>query len=390
MKILLLAPHPFYQERGTPIAVALLVRALAECGHRIDILTYHEGDDPPLPDGVRIHRIRKPPLAHGIKPGFSVKKLICDAFMLPHALRMARENGYDVVHAVEESVFMAMAIRWRRGIPYVYDMDSSLPQQVMEKVRALAVLGPAMEWMERQAIRGAACVVPMCDVLADLARRNEARKVVVLRDVPLASPATPGEVDRAGVPDLPAGGVRFMYVGNLETYQGIDLLLESFALLRRETENASLVIVGGTEADVARYRQRAAELGIGETTVFTGPQPIRLMGTLFERADVLVSPRVKGVNTPMKIYSYLQSGKPVLATNIPSHTQVLNPETAMLAMPRPEAIADAMQELARDPELRRRLGQAGKALVEREYSLEQFRKQVRELSDWLTAETANG
>jgi len=43
MRILFLAPHPFYQDRGTPIAVNLMLQALSERGEEVDVLTYHEG-----------------------------------------------------------------------------------------------------------------------------------------------------------------------------------------------------------------------------------------------------------------------------------------------------------------------------------------------------------
>ena len=69
MRILLLAPHPFYQERGTPIAVGLLAAALADRGETVDILTYHEGEDRAYGDNVTIHRIAPPPWrATGIHP----------------------------------------------------------------------------------------------------------------------------------------------------------------------------------------------------------------------------------------------------------------------------------------------------------------------------------
>ena len=59
MRILLLAPHPFYQERGTPIAVNLLLQALSGLGYQVDVLTYPEGSEVSYP-GVTLHRIRRP------------------------------------------------------------------------------------------------------------------------------------------------------------------------------------------------------------------------------------------------------------------------------------------------------------------------------------------
>ena len=163
MKILLLAPHPFYQERGTPIAVDLLLTVLSRRGDQVDVVTFHEGADRAYP-GVTLYRIPRLPGMHGIRPGFSFKKLIGDVFVLSKALRLAALGSYQVVHAVEESVFMAMLIRGLFRVPYVFDMDSSLPQQMTAKFRALAAFSPILKWFEGRAIRHALAVVPVCDL----------------------------------------------------------------------------------------------------------------------------------------------------------------------------------------------------------------------------------
>ena len=76
-KILLIAPHPFFQERGTPIAVELLIRALTECGYQIDLLTFNEGSDISYP-GLTIHRVKPYPRIENVRPGFSGKKILCN------------------------------------------------------------------------------------------------------------------------------------------------------------------------------------------------------------------------------------------------------------------------------------------------------------------------
>ena len=379
MNVLLLAPHPFYQERGTPIAVRFLASALAEDGHVVDILTYHEGQDVAFEGAVRIHRSPKPLLVGGIRPGFSLKKLACDAFMFPAALRLARAGRYDAVHAVEESVFMAMRIRRRFGVPYVFDMDSSMPQQLAEKSALFRPLRPCLEWFETRAIRGAAAVAPMCQSLAEMAAARGAARTVVLHDVPLFDPRAPAAP--ADLPPLPKPC--FMYVGNLEGYQGVGLLIESFALYAAQGGAGSLVIVGGAEAHVRGYRRLADRSGAGARIFLVGPRPVAMMPSLFAAADVLVSPRVKGVNTPMKIYSYLLSGKPVLATDIASHTQVLDAEIAVLSACRAADMADGMRRLAEDTALRARLAQNAAKRVQEKYSLSSFKARVRELYDGL-------
>jgi len=377
MNVLLLAPQPFYTERGTPIAVNLLLRALSERGDRVDLLTYHEGTDVAHPN-LRIFRIRKPFGVNRVQPGFSLQKVLCDLAMFPMAAELMRSQRYDVIHAVEESVFIAMRLRRRFGVPYIYDMDSSLARQMIDKTPLFALLGPILRGSERGAIRAAAAVSPMCDAMAELARTSGATRVVTLRDVSLLNiiPQDPGYDPRR---EFEIKSPCLVYLGNLETYQGIDLLLQSFAILSRGSPPAGLVIIGGAPHHIAHYREEAAAAGIGDRVHFAGPKPLSAMRSIVESADVLVSPRIHGDNTPMKIYSYMDSGKPILATRRLTHTQVLDDQSAMLAEPEPAAFAQAMMKLIADPALRQRLGARAKAIAVEKYSYAAYKRAVDSL-----------
>lgn len=378
MKILLLAPHPFYQERGTPIAVRLLVTVLGELGHTVDVLTYHEGEDLKFDGAVTIHRIGRPPFAANVRPGFSVKKLICDAWMFPKAMALARQNRYDVVHAVEESVFMAMAIRRKFGTPYVFDMDSSMPRQILDKLPLTKPLFPFLARREAKAIKEALAVVPMCDALATLAREEGAKHISVLRDISLLNLCDPSA--RADLKaEFSIKGTCFLYLGNLEKYQGIDLLLESFALVLRQQPDAALVIAGGIAGDIVKYKAVAENLDIAARVHFAGPRPLKMMRALFDSADALVSPRSQGQNTPMKIYPYLDSGKPIVATRSPTHTQVLNDSVSILSEPTPQDFAQGMLRVITDPAGSARLAASAKTYAQANFSFDVFRKLVRDL-----------
>jgi glycosyltransferase involved in cell wall biosynthesis len=93
-------------------------------------------------------------------------------------------------------------------------------------------------------------------------------------------------------------------------------------------------------------------------------------------ADILVSPRTKGENTPMKLYSYLLSGKPVLATRLSTHTQVVSEEQALLVDPTVESMAEGMDQLLRSSELRTQLGLSGRRLAEEQYSSSAFQERL--------------
>lgn len=382
MHILVLAPHPFYQERGTPIAVKLLLEALSARGHSMDVATFNEGADVHIP-GVRIHRTPALPGLTGIRPGFSFKKLISDFFLFWIALGLVIRRRPQVIHSVEEACFMGLVFRMLFRIPYVYDMDSSMPDQIVEKVPGLRFLRPLMHRLVGCAAGAALLVTPVCEALAETAESYRPRKTILLRDVSLLKRASGLRAHERG---LPTPGTRFLYVGNLESYQGIDLMLAAFAqhVARRPADR--LVVAGGPDALVTHYRNRCAAFRVGAKVTFLGPQPVDRMAELFEAADVLVSPRIKGTNTPMKIYSYLDSGRPTLATRLPTHTQAMDDATALLAEPTPEAFAAGMTRLSDDPELRHTLAARALRLVETRYSRAAFDQAVGELCNYLAAQ----
>ena len=213
-------------------------------------------------------------------------------------------------------------------------------------------------------MRRAVVVIPVCESLARIARDAGAARTIVLTDPPAFS-ATPGPGAAALRRQFGLTGTCFMYVGNLEAYQGVDLLLEAFAVAVGRGKDIGLVVVGGKPADVNAFQAVADRRGIAARTRFLGPRPVAEMGSLVAAADVLVSPRIKGVNTPMKIYAYLNSGKPILATDIESHSQVLDGSIAVLEPAAADRFADGICRLADDAGLREELANRA-ALVARE------------------------
>lgn len=389
MNILFLAPHPFYQERGTPIAVDLLLRTLSKRGDTVDVVTFHEGENRTYAN-IIIHRIPHLSWIKNVPPGFSWRKIICDFFLFIKAVRLAARNKYDLVYAVEEAVFCAMFVRLIFRIPFIFDMDSSMPMQMMEKLPILAVVSPTLKFFEAWAARKALAVVAVCEDLAKIARAGGARQVFVLHDISLlsadynmASPVANPEQHRLVV-EHPC----CMYIGNLETYQGIDLLLESFARVTKSMPQAFLAIIGGSATAINKYKRKSVTLGVAERVSFCGPRPPALMAQMFAQADILVSPRIKGANTPMKIYSYLQSGKPILATDLPTHTQALDCYMAMLADPTPDHFAAAMLDLLHNPSMGKQLAAHAMSVAQEKYSLKAYEDTVARIFRQIAADIA--
>jgi glycosyltransferase involved in cell wall biosynthesis len=196
-----------------------------------------------------------------------------------------------------------------------------------------------------------------------------------------------GEVDEA--PSQSAGDIRAswgiapdvpvaLYTGTFEAYQGVELLIAASARLARTHPHLRLLVVGGEAAQVEGARARAASEGAGAVMVFTGQQPAREIPGFIQAADLLVSPRIRGTNTPLKIYSYLRSGRAIVATNLLTHTQVLTEETAKLVEPTAEAFAAGIAGLIDGREERARIAEAARRVAAEKYSREAYLRRTAE------------
>ena len=375
MRILLVAPQPFYQERGTPIAVRMLVEVLCGQGHAVDLLTYHEGADLDI-DGLKILRTPALPGLRHVPIGISWKKLVCDLLLSAQLLRLALSRRYDVIHAVEEAVFPAILLRSLARARVVYDMDSMLGESLVSKWRLLRPVERALRAIERAVIRRSDAVFAVCSDLAQHVSDDAPDvPVFLIEDVALPSQQYCSSAEPLREL-LDIRGRLALYVGNLQRYQGVEQVVRAMAELPQVLD-LTLVLIGGAESDIARLRALVRKLHVEERVYLLGPRPLAQLGGFLSQADILVSPRSQGSNTPMKVYSYMNSGTPILATRILSHTQVLDDDCAQLVEPNSQALARGLATLATDERLRARLGTAARQRARERYSVEAFREKVR-------------
>lgn len=389
MKILLIAPEPFFEIRGTPLAILQLAKVLSKLEHRVDILTYHIGKDVRVKNVV-IYRIAGLPFIRYVPIGPSYIKLALDFFLFFKALRMCIDNHYDVIHAVEESVFFGAILKGIFHIPMIYDMDSSISEQLAQgKLFNNYFFLKIIPFLEKWAIKNSTLVLTVCSSLTEVVFSNfPQKKVFQLEDIPMNNDqqnVSQKEVlalkRKLGLSDE----LIILYTGNFESYQGIDLLIRSIPRVAKAEPNTKILLVGGEREHIETMEKLAARLEVKNSLIFTGKMPPNVISTYMALADILVSPRTEGTNTPLKIFTYLKSGKPIVATNLSTHTQVLNENTSMLIDPTPEGIAQGIISFLRDKELRVKMGRRGKAFVEENYSYARFVKKVREIYDYVLA-----
>lgn len=265
------------------------------------------------------------------------------------------------------------------GCKHLYDMHSDLSQQLSNfSFTKSKVLIRFVEALQKLIVRKADAVIAICPDLEQTVKRLAPDKPVYMIENVAVDEALPPakESDVALLREQWKLGTDpvLLYTGTFESYQGIELLLRSVALVRPTFPNARYVLAGGKPEQVEKQRLLAQELGVAEMVCFAGQRPLEEMPQYMALADILLSPRSEGTNTPLKLYTYLRSGKPILATNIFSHTQILTSQMAMLVSPTPEELAKGTLELLNNPDLRQRLGEYGRSVAEKNYSWSAFLK----------------
>ena len=193
----MIAPEPFFEPRGTPFSEYHRIRALLELGHSVDLVTYPFGRDVALP-GLRLFRCLRPPFLHEIGIGPSLAKIPLDFTLTLTAIRRALSERYDAVHSHEEGSFIGVILAAVLGVPHLYDMHSSLPQQLTNFAFSQSrALRGAFSWMEIECA-GACVNAPMVQIASDnFEDLTPASFNQLLDDIAAGRPIWPGpQIDR--------------------------------------------------------------------------------------------------------------------------------------------------------------------------------------------------
>jgi glycosyltransferase involved in cell wall biosynthesis len=375
MKILMIAPQPFLEPRGTPISVYQRLQGLSMIGHQVDLITYPIGKDVDLP-GVRIHRTISLPMIRTVRIGPSWTKLILDIFLFFKAFWMLLSRRYDVIHTHEEGAFLALILAPIFHIPHLYDMHSSLPNQLKNfRFGNSRLVINIFEILENWILKTCKMVLTVgIDLEEYVLNKNPNANHIRIENLPIFSYNL---YDDGVVNDLKSrldlhNKFPIVYTGSFEDYQGLDLLFKSANLISEEHPEVSFVMVGGKPDQIRYWKEETSRLGLKNNFIFVGTVPMEDSLNYLKMAEILVSPRMEGVSIPLKIYTYLHSGKPIVAVKIKGHTQILNEEISILVDSIPEAFAEGIFKLIENPDLRKQIGHKAQLFAREEFTIERY------------------
>lgn len=343
-------------------------------GHTIDLVTYPLGQDKQI-KGLRIFRSLRPPFVKSVKTGPSKSKIFLDFFLFFKALgRLLRgRKKYDVIHTHEEACIMGAFFNKLTKIPHLYDMHSSLVQQMTNFgfTKSKIIIG-FFKWIEKKSLKNAASTIVICRALYDYASTITAKeKLTIIENFidenPHRTDLDPEQLNQIKK-EIGKGEKKIIiYTGTLEKYQGIPLLIESMTHLPGDFR---LVLIGGKPKQVEEVKHLVEISELTDRVLILGEKSPEEIPYYLGAADVLVSPRTLGTNIPLKIYAYLKSGIPVVATNLYTHTQSINEDIAILTDPDPGKFAAGILEAA--SEKGKIISKNANAFCQENYSYERY------------------
>lgn len=372
-RVLLWSPQPFYEDRGTPIAVSKVVSGLACLGYEIDVVSYPIGRELRI-EGVQVFRGANPLQIRSVPIGFSLKKIVLDLCMIPKIYERLRVHKYVCIHAVEEAAFPAVIFGRFFELPVIYDMQSSLPEHLEQyRVFRYAPMPRIFDRCEKWLLKNADWVMSSTGLAG---RIKSIRPTAGFQEWSFFSEyrqAFSSEVeDLRAILQIPDGSPVVVYTGTFEEYQGLLTLLSGIPTILGKIPNVKFVMVGGTDPMVDLVLRRAREIGVDKSLRVVPRQHRERIPAFLAMADVLVSPRLRGGNVPLKIFDYLAAGRPIVATDIPSHRAVLSEEHALLVPPEPHAFAGAIVQVLQNPLKAAALAEAAIGYATQQFGWNQF------------------
>jgi 1,2-diacylglycerol 3-alpha-glucosyltransferase len=341
MRVALVIAGPYPAFRGSQVLVSHLAAGLRERGHEVRLVTY----------GPR----------RGQRPGPRPARLALDVLLVARLWRLVRRDRIDVIHAHNyEAGIAALLVGRAAGRPVVFHGHSALA----DELPLYASSGTGRRWMgslgrllDAQVPRRAdGCVAVSEELAARLRRAGVAEQALACIEPAVA----PTELDDDGRGAGTDGVV--CYAGNLDSYQNLDFLLGAFARVRAAVPAARLVLVSHPDAREHATRLVARGLGAGVEIVLA--ETYAQVRRRVRDAAVAVCPRTEHSGFPMKLLTYLATGRAVVAC-AGSAKGLVDGVTARVVPDGDVAgFAGAVVSLLGDPAARVRLGRAGRRAVE--------------------------
>lgn len=386
LRVLAIAPTPFFSDYGCHVRIAEEIAALKTHGVETTLATYPFGRDLP---GLTIRRALRLPGQRRVNPGSSVHKLSMDAALAGQALLSARSQRPGLLHGhLHEGALIAWSLARLTRAPMVFDFQGSLTSEMID--HGFLQAGTPAFWVFREAeawiVKHADAIVTSTHHGADVLMQEfgcSAARITVVPDAVNTERFRPlWESDGARAEATPIGALRrklgiaegqpvVLYLGLLAEYQGITLLLRAAQALVQNGSAAHFLVMGFPGED--RYRRLAAQLGISDRVTFTGAIPYEEAPSYLSLGTLAVSAKLSLTEGNGKLLNYIAMGLPTVAFDTPVSREILGPYGIYARCGDWEDLAREMDAALQDPD---GLEQRGRALRSKATAVHTWQRSV--------------
>lgn len=366
MKVLMIAPTPFFSDRGAHVQIYEEIRALSKLDVEVHVCTYGLGRNI---EGIRASRIFNFPWYRKVSAGPSLTKIIYIPMLFLHSLVMSYVFKPEIIHAhLPDGAVIARLIKLiRPKLAYVYDVQGSLSEESIQHgfFHRDSLIHKFFRFLEKKTLNWFENITQSNTVMA-YSQKLAGENILITNvmdgvDTEIFAP-NHSDTSLAKSLGILESEINLIYVGALEEYQGVDLLLKAFSLLNLRHHNLKLIIIGFP--NIPKYRAQAVELNISEKVIFLGKVDYFQLPKYLCLGDIAIAPKISTTEGDGKIYNYLACGLPVVAFEREVAREIAG-ETALYAKFLDYAdLASKIEMLISDNEFRIALGSKGRFRAE--------------------------
>ncbi len=377
MKILMIAPTPFFSDRGCHVRIYEEAKNLQALGNKVTICTYNLGNDIP---GIDTRRIINTSWYKKLSAGPSFHKIYLDVLLLLKCIVVARQVRPDVIHAhLNEGALIGKICSWLLGIPMVFDVQGEFTSEVtahkfMKDYPFLhKVIYKLSTLVERFSYKTSYALLANSYFMSNRIIKNYKIKKDAIFVVPdaagLPDPIQSGEVESLRkMLNLPSDKKIIVYLGLLTEYQGVNLLLNVVKSITEKRADVHFLIMG--YPDVERYKEISDDLNISQHVTFTGRISYRDVYKYLALGTIAVSPKLldAGGEANIKIYNYIVAGLPTVAFDYIVNREILGDLGIYARQRDPISLEDCIMKLLDDNQLRNDITKRLRAIDIESYS----------------------
>ena len=349
MKIAMVSPYDFTWPGGVTAHVSQLARALGRSGHEVQVLAPHSPSRECQDADLLVPLGRSVPLPSG----GSIARVSLSWWLYPKVRALLKREKFDIIHLHEPMApILPLCVLEFSDTVNVGTFHASYSRQHLYRITQPII----KRWQQR--LHGNIAV-------------SKAARRYVNNTFPGDYEIIPNGIDFdhfstnvAPLPQYQDGKLNILFVGRLEKRKGLQYLLDAYGKLKWDLPNIRLIIVGPGNPDKESYRILSSHNL--QDVEFVGRVSYDDLPRYYASADIFCSPATGAESFGIVLLEAMAAGKPVVASDIEGYRGIVTDGEQGLLVPKKDsdALAKALEVLARDPELRRRLGGEGNRSAE--------------------------